>query len=219
MTVQEFLTDTLVLINVVDPGGSPSASETTHARLLANRILSSWSAAGVPVHTTSKDTVALTGATSYSRSGSNRPIKIRNASVVVGGKSKPVEIVTSDQWAAYPDRTGTGKFADILYCDYAYPAASVSLLPVPASGGSLELYCIKPLSELSLTLSDTLDLPPGYEQALQCALAVAVAPSYRGSAKLSDEILAGAKEAKEAIARLNAENLGIPVPAETPTAA
>ena len=213
-TVQEFITDTLVLINVIDPGSGPSASESNHALSAANRLLANWSAAGVPVYTMSRDLFVLTGAASYTIGPAGtiatpRPLKIRTASVIAGTVVKKLEIVTADQFGNWADRSRSGKFGRILYYDAAYPLGTIWLMPVPAAASSLELFSVKPLSSFA-SLAATFDMPPGYEQALQYALAVAIAPSYHGAAKVSDGVTAGALEAKETIARLNADVLGAP---------
>lgn len=222
-TVQDFITDTLVLINVVDAGGAPSASESNHALAALNRLIANWSAAGVPVYTVTRDVFTLTGAASVTIGTGGtinvvRPLKIRSAAIVSGTVERKMEIVTADQFHNWQDRSRAGRFARILYYDAAYPLGTIWMLPVPAVGGTLELFSIKPLASFA-SLSATFDMPPGYEQAIQYALAVAIAPSYHGAAQLSPGVTTGAAEAKDSIARLNADVLGAGMPAEAITTA
>jgi hypothetical protein len=175
-------------------------------------------AAGLPVYQLTRDAHTLTGASSYTiGSGATintaRPLKILSASVNVSGACESAEIVTAEQWGAIPDKSRSGLFAKAALYNAGYPTGTLYLTPTPASGGTLELYSLKALSTFSAT-SDTIDLPPGYEQALQAALAVAIAPSF-GRA-VPAEIAASASEAKESIAALNASVLGIAPPAEAP---
>jgi len=210
MTVQTFIDSTLKLITVLDPGGSASTSESNDAFAVLNQLLANWSAANVPVFRMSRDTVAMSGAASYVLA--SRPLKIQGAAVTLAdGTSKDCEIVTADQWSKIADKTRAGKFAKFLYCDGAYPSATVYLTPRAATGGTLELYSIKELTAFA-SLGATIDLPPGYEHALRYALAYALAPEY-GKA-ISPALEAGAAEAKGAIAKLNADVLGTPIPAE-----
>jgi hypothetical protein len=131
-------------------------------------------------------------------------------------KTLLTEIVTSEIWVQVKDRTATSKFAQQLYYDGAYPLGTVWLWPAPVTGSSLELYSLKPLAVFS-ALSATIDLPPGYEHALRCALASVLAPEY-GRA-LPPEVAAAAAEAKTSIGTLNAQVLGPPLPAAGPAAA
>jgi len=218
VTVQDFATNTLVLIGSHDPGETPSSSDSTYVMNALNRLLASWSAMQFFVHKMTKDTFSLTGAASYTIGpaatiNTARPLKIRAAAVVVGNVSQTLEIKTAEQWAALQDKTRAGKFAKCLYHDGGYPTGTIFLTPTPAAGGSLELYSVKALSGYS-TLGDTFDLPPGYEQALQFAVGAAIAPSFGRT--LTPELAAGAQEAKQAIAKLNAEVLGMSIPAEAP---
>ena len=218
-TVQNLVDDTLIMIGAVDPGESPNPSESNHAFAQLNRILGSWSAAGVPVLKVTKDVFTLTGAASYTIGASgtiavSRPLKIKAANIVSGDMSQPVEPVTAEQFAAVSiDRSRAGRFAKVLLYDAAYPTANIHFWPTPANGGSFELYSLKPLA-LFTALTDVIDLSPGYELAMKYALAGVIAPGY-GRA-LSPDVVAGAQEAKESIARLNIENLGSAVPAEAP---
>jgi hypothetical protein len=214
-TASEFITDTLVLIGAHDPGETPATSDIDSAFRAFNRMIGSWSAAGLPVYKITRDTHSLTGAASYTiGSGATintaRPLKIISAAVNVSGANEPVEICDAAKWASISDKSRAGLFAKCLFYDAGYPTGTVYLTPTPATGGSLELYSVKALSTFSAT-SDSIDLPPGYEMALQAALAVTIAPSF--GRVVSQEIAATAAEAKQNIATLNASVLGIAPPA------
>ena len=206
-TVQNLIDSALRLIHVLDSGESPSTDMSNDAFVALNQLLASWSAAGVPIVQVSKDTIALSGAASYTIS--TRPIKLKSAHVTADGVSMPVQIVTSERWSAFKDRTRTGKFADELYYDGGYPTPALFLWPNPASG-SLEVYSLKPLTAFS-ALGDTINLPPGYEHALRFVLAGILAPEY--GATLTPETNAAIAEAKSALATLNAQVIGPPLPA------
>jgi hypothetical protein len=200
-TVQETINASLRLIGVLDSGETPSTSESNDAFSALNQIVGAWSGAGVPIWQTTKDTIPLTGAASYTLAA--RPIKLKSAHVTADGISQPAEIVTSERWSQFKDRSLISRWAQELYWDGGYPTGEVRLWPNPASG-SLEVYSLKPLTAFA-SLSSTIDLPPGYEHALKFALAQVLAPEY-GSA-LSPE---HANEAKAAIAAINAMVLGPP---------
>lgn len=216
-TIQNFVDDTLILVGIADPGGSPSSSERTHAESALNRLLGSWSAGGVFVPKVTRDAYVLTGAASVTMGPTGtiavaRPLKIKSAAIVVSNVAHALEIATAEQWAQIRDRSRAGKWADFLYADYAFPDMTIYLTPTPASGGSLEIHSLKAMA--SVALADTVAWPVGYERALQFALAADIAMSYGRS--LSAEIQAGAKMAMDNIAGLNASVLGMPMPAAAP---
>lgn len=206
-TVQEFVNSTLRLIRVLDSGETPTATESNDALVALNQIVGSWSAAGVPVYQEVHEMIPLTGSVNYPLGV--RPVRITSAQVHYSGISFPVAIVTSQQWALPKDRTATSKFAKELYYDGAYPVGNVSLWPAPGTGSTLELFSLKPLAQFA-SLADTIQLPPGYEQALRFALAGVLAPEY-GSA-MPPEYAAAAAEAKASVGAMNAAVLGAATP-------
>jgi hypothetical protein len=213
-TVQEFINSTLRLIRVLDSGETPTATESDNALTALNQMIGSWSAAGVPIYQESKDTIALTGASVYPLP--SRPIRLTAAQVSYSGISFPVAIVPSQQWILPKDRTATSKFAKELYYDGTFPNGNVYLWPIVTSGSTLELFSLKPLAQFA-SLGDTINLPPGYEQALRFGLAGVLAPEY-GSA-LPAEYQQNASQAMSSIASMNSAVLGQGPPATAVPAA
>lgn len=216
-TVQSFLDSVLRLIQVLDAGESASATESNHALEALNQLLSSWSAAGLPVYQLTAETpIPLTGAASYTLS--SRPAQIRSVQCINAGVTQDVQPMTAEQWAGLRDTTLTGKFATAYLYDSGFPTATIKLWPIPVTGGTLQLYTLQPLSPFA-GLGAAINLPPGYEQALRFNLALALAPEY-GSV-VTPELAGQAQQSMQAIASLNAAVLGPPrnAPAAPPPAA
>jgi hypothetical protein len=208
MTFQEIINGALRSLGVIASGESPATEESADALTALNDMIASWSAIGLPIYFVSKDTVALTGAASYTLP--TRPTRIKSAAVLAtNGTNMSVPVVAAEDWAGVPDKTRTGIFAEALYCDFAYPTPSVYLTPKPTTG-TLELYCYHPLPSTN-ALTDTVTLPPGYQRALRFNLAVDLAGEYGRTA--SPELLSAAGESKAAITGLNALVLGEQTPA------
>jgi hypothetical protein len=212
MTAQELINQSLRLIGELRTGRSASTLEYADALAALNQLLAAWSAENVPVFQVVKDVHALTGVISYTMGPSAtintaRPTRIKSAAVVASSVSAPLELVTALQWTSLVDRSRAGKFAKSLYCDYGFPAVTVSLWPTPASGGSLELFSFKPLPSFA-AISDTVALPPGYEQALAYNLAVSLFPEYIG-ARMDATVPAIAASSKAALSALNDHVHGI----------
>jgi len=214
ITVQELINSALRLIRVLDSGETPTATESNDALNALNQMVSNWSAAGVPIYVESKDTIPLTGASSYTLP--SRPVRITAAHVSYSGISFPVSVVPSAQWTQPKDRTATSKFAKELYYDSGFPTATIYLWPIVQSGSSLELFSLKPLAQFA-SLGDTIALPAGYEHALRYGLAAVLAPEY-GSA-LPVEYQQQAANATAAIAAMNTATLAQgPPPSAVPAA-
>jgi len=199
-TVQEFVNSTLRLIRVLDSGESPTATESNDALVALNQLISSWSAAGVPIYQESSDDIVMTGVTTYTLP--SRPVKLTSAFTDWQGVRFPVDIVPSQVWSRAKDATMTSKFAKELYYNGGFPTATIQIWPNVFAGGSyIRLFSLKPLASFA-SLADVINLPPGYEQALRFGLAGVLAPEY-GSA-LPPEVVAGAAAAQSAITAMNA---------------
>jgi len=141
-----------------------------------------------------------------------RPTRIRAAvSLAANSAAQPVRIVSAEQFAQVEDRTAAGVFADVLACDYANPIATIYLNPAPVTGGTLELWSIKPLANFA-TVGDAIALPPGYLEYLKSNLAVILAPAFAG-AILTPATVALAQSTKAGLAKLYRQTLGDPLEA------
>lgn len=213
MTVGDLINKSLQLIGVIAAGETPATEESNDALDVLNNIVASWNAQQIPLFSVSLQTVTLTGAATYTLA--TRPRRIKTAQVVAtNGATQAPALVDSVGWASIPDKTRTGLFAESLYCDYAFPSATISLSPKPA-GGTLEIYAYTPLTAFT-GLTQTISLPDGYERALRYALAIDLAPEY---GRPVDQAVAGiANESRNAIVQLNAIVLGEAQPGAGATA-
>jgi hypothetical protein len=130
-----------------------------------------------------------------------RPVSIKNAvAITAQGLSLPMELVSSEDWAAIVEKTVSGTVPRKVYCDFAYPLANVYIWPVPSGSPQLSLYTWHQFDQFA-ALTDTFDLPPGYERAIRFNLAIEMAPEYGRPA--SAELAAKAQEALQSLRMLN----------------
>jgi hypothetical protein len=142
MTVQELVNYALQDIGVLDPGETPSATESNHAFALLNDLLSNWSAQAAPIYEITRDTITLTGAASYAVS--TRPVKIKSAAILQGANmTYPAEVLDAAGWAAIPDKLAIAPHPRYAYYEDGYPNGRLHLAPVPATGGTVVLYAQK----------------------------------------------------------------------------
>jgi len=202
MTVLDLITDVLGLIGELEPGETPNDSEKADALAALNQLLASWSTEQLNLYTQSEMEVAQTGVASYNLQ--TRPVLIRSASFVTAdGIQFPVQIQNEAQWRQILEPDQTGKVVQRIYCDYGYPTATVKAHPL-VYGGRLKLGVWTVLAPFN-AVTDTINLPPGYERALKYALALEIAADY--GRELPASVLALAQQAKDAIRTLNAQYL------------
>jgi hypothetical protein len=170
--------------------------------------------AAVQVIAISDDAYTVLGFTAgTTTSGSDfpgdRPIKIVAAvTVLANGSVFPVNIKTAAQWATIPDRTRTGLIVEDVFYDAGFPVGTLKVTPKP-TGGKLELTTYQPVAAFT-SMSDIVDLAPGYERALTALLAVELAPSWYK--EVGPTLTGLAAQAKTTIQRLQVEVLGMEPP-------
>ena len=202
-TVGDVVDGALRLIQVAAEDVTVTASETADAISALNMMLESWSLAPNNIYQVTREqfTLSTTNPVTMGSGGTlntTRPIRIVDAYFSATGTDVdfPIQIVGEDDYAAVRLKTLQTAYPQYLYCDYAYPLASLYFYPV-STGGTLTLWSEKPLPTYTAT-SDTITLPPGYVRAMKYNLAVEIAPEYQVSAgpdvqKIAVESLAAIK--------------------------
>jgi DNA-binding transcriptional LysR family regulator len=134
-----------------------------------------------------------------------RPARCDSIAVSSGAYRRQVDLVSAAEWATMLEPSGSPITVPIeLYVDYAYPAVTLNLWPVPATGGTLEVHSLQALTAFA-ALGDTVTMPPGYEAAVRYNLAVALLPEYPRS-EPDPSLLQQAQSYKAALVQLNAAN-------------
>jgi hypothetical protein len=160
-----------------------------------------------------RESFAVNGAASYTIGvggtfATERPVKIKGASILAGGsRAKDVAILSAEGWAQWEKRGVEGSFVRALFCDYGFPTATVYV--GPKGSGSLELFTLERLAAFSGLAQDISTLlPDGYERALRAGLAFELGPEY---GRQVDKDLV--EDAKMSIFGLNKNILGEATPA------
>jgi hypothetical protein len=185
-TVQQVINDALVTIGVLFPFQTPSSSMSNDALNRLNEMLYSWTLERTIVYSISANTYALTSGTNAYTIGSGgsldgtRPNSIVRANIVTPslGLRSPLKLATTEEWSMVIDQAATSTTPELLYDDYEYPLSNILLWPAPNSSSTmLELFTWQPLDQFA-ALSDTFDMPPGYQLAVTYNLAQILAPVY-----------------------------------------
>jgi len=158
----------------------PSSDEANDALEAFNDMLASFSNDSMVIPARVLESFTLTSATDYTiGSGGNfntvRPIKIVSAYVRDGNIDYSLEIASDENYATIPLKT-VGAIPAFLNYTNAYPLATIKLYPAPTGVYTLFLLSEKQLS--TFTLSQTVDLAPGWRRMLIHNLALELCAEY-----------------------------------------
>lgn len=213
--IQDILTDALIYVGAYAQGQTANSDDLSLAFRVINRKLDSLSAEKLSMVGLFRGAFPLTGQPSYTygpgmvwNTGS-RPIKIKSASVLASnGAEKSCRLPTADQWAAIPDKSRTGIYAEDLFYDNGYPTGRIYVTPMP-SGGTAVLWTFEAIPLLPAQ-TGPVDLAPGYTETVVTIAAQELCIAFQRP--LTQELAAAASQAKSVIAQLNAEIFSAPMP-------
>ena len=201
--VSDLIHSSMRLIGAIAAGELLETTELQDALVTLNQMLSSWNTEGASLVGRQRLLVPISGTNSYPLP--QRPVKIEAASASINGVDSAPEIVDSPGWEAIPvpEKQMQSIFIRKLYCDYLYPNATAYIWPTPRLSGTLELWIYAVMAQF-VNLTDTIDLPQGYEAGLRFNLAVCLAPEY--GRPIDQTVLANAQNFKASLVQLNAGN-------------
>lgn len=202
-TVTDLINSSFRLIGAIAAGEMLETNELNDAFVSLNQMISLWNTEGASLYGRQRILINVSG-TNGPYAVPQRPVRIESASVASGGIDSPLEIVDSTGWEATAEKAAQSVYVQKLYCDYAYPNASVYIAPIPRLGGTLEMWVYALITQF-ITVNDTINLAPGYEQALRYNFAVALLPEYPRS-QADPSLPAQAQAFKASLMQLNAQN-------------
>jgi hypothetical protein len=208
-TYQNLVDGALRICGALASGASPTSQENTDYLQVLNELLAGWSAKLGPVFSETIESLTWTGGQSSRTIGTSgnfntaRPQQVlaayyRDSSSI----DNPIRLITHQEYQALWDKS---EAQDIpLYVAYQPTNSSnqgtLFVWPVPASDWTFRLVSLKPLGAVS-ALSDTVTLPPGYEEAIRWNLAVVFGPE--NGAQLSPTVFEKAQDSLFNLIRLN----------------
>lgn len=190
MTVLDLITLALKQAGVVGIGQSVQAEDANDSLTLLNAMLGQWAVKRWLVYANREVSITSTGAETYTYGTGgdfNVPqtdhleasfIRLLNAS----GTQKPdfpLELITSyEDWARIRLKS-LSTWPQYVFYDSAYPLANVHFWPVPQSGlYELHLITKTPLTAFA-SLTDTINLPPQYQEPLLTNLGIRLRTAYQ----------------------------------------
>lgn len=214
-TAATIIARSLRLLGQIPSGGTPSTEEYADGLTAVNAMLDSWRNDRLMCYARRDESLTMVVAqSSYSIGPSGdlsttRPVRIDDAYVVYGTLSDAnIRILSDEEWDAIPDKTATSTWPNRINYRATMPTGTLYAYPVPNAASVLHLLTWTPLTVFT-AITDTVSLPPGWEEALASNLAINLAPEYETEPRPS--VIKLATDSKAGIKRIN----GKPIKAYT----
>lgn len=180
---RDLIKGTLTLGGILDPVENIDPDEITDLFSRLNRMISAWSNDGALIYADTQITHTLTVNDGDYTIGSGadinttRPMKIKTAFIRNSNHDYPVEIVDEYKFNRVHNKAVQSTYPEYLYYRTGFPTGTVNLWPKPSQANTLYMDVTVPLTAFS-TLSETISLPPGYEEAIEYNFLKRIAGSY-----------------------------------------
>jgi len=204
-TALDRITRALRLIRVLEAGESPSTNDAADALVAFNAMLDEWENDKLMIYAMRDESITMvngTGSYTVGPSGdlvSDRPVAIEYAYMTESGTDYDVDIISRNGWDDISDKTSTSNLVQVLQFEATMPDATIKVWPVPDTANVLHIRTRIPFSVAALT--DTVSLPPGYVNAIDFNLAIALASEFGVQAPA--EVVERARKSKGAVKRIN----------------
>ena len=189
VTAQECVDQALKLIGVLGDGTTITPQEYTDSLFILNSMLDRWNLSDVLVFTTNPHTFPLImGQQSYNLGPLGdfdmpRPAVISRMSIQypsTGGLFLEIPIDSEfdlEHWQAIVVKNIPSAFPLVCYNNTGYPFMNLNFWPIPSAPCNVILYT-QDLLPFIVALTDTLQLPTGYSDAIIYNLAVRLAQMF-----------------------------------------
>jgi hypothetical protein len=213
-TFNDLITLALKNAGIIGVGQTAGASDMTDAAQMLNAMLGQWQRRRYLVYHLVEQSATATGAQSYSLgpggdfSMSSRPAEINYAfarQVIDSNPNQidyPLAILPARETYANVAMKSLQAFPQWCWYDAAYPLGQIFVYPVITSQFTIYIGYAEILQTVS-SLSDTINLPPEYAQALLYNLAVMLAGAYQ--LQPNPVVVGLAKAALETMRTVNAQ--------------
>jgi hypothetical protein len=201
-TAQELIKASLRAINAIATGETPTAAEMADGLEALKIMLRSWSSSNILIYSISQDTLAMTGASSYTiGSGGDAdttwPVEIKGAVV---DTDYNLRMIGEARYRAL-SMSNLGSTAGYLWYNPVYPLGV--LYPYPTGGSSMVIDSLKALTDPASLTTDVV-FHPSYDAAIKWNLALQLAPEY--GKQPSPLIFKFAEDSKRVIETKNTAN-------------
>ena len=209
--VSTLILNALIMTGEKAIGDSLDTNEQRYYQSRLNSMMDSWSNERMAIPFLSQTSFALTTGTGSYTIGvgatfnMTRPTKIVDPCFIrdTDNYDSPLQVINMEAYGRIVLKTADGSYPTFLAYDYGYSAtstATIYLWPEPSPALTLYINTLQTLSNFS-TMTQNLQLPPGYQRAIETNFAIESAPGF---IPISKELAKIAQESKAAIKTLNA---------------
>lgn len=204
-TVATLLARSARMLGVLASNTSMSSNEAADGLIAYNAMLGVWANDGLMAYARREESLTLVGSDASYTIGSGgdlnttRPVEI--ITVWMEGYP-PLLPLTDEEYAAIIDKTATSDVPTHYNYKASMSTGTLYLYPTPSAAATLKILTRVPLTAFSAT-SDTVTLPPGWEEAIATNGAIALSAEYQVAVPAAVAKLA--KESLKAIKRANAQ--------------
>jgi len=213
-TCLDLIKRSLRLLGVLSQGETPVANESDEALKALNSMVESWNNEKLMLYMLTNTMYTITSGTAsytygpagsgatWESTGVTRPLILDKCSAFIrqSGTDSNLEYYSNSRFNEICGKSDAG-YPSKWACDFNYPIATIRIFPVPnetdLTFGLTEQSALTKFN----TISDTLVLPNGYEQALTYGLALELSPEY--GVEPSALVLNTAQNSKFLIKRVN----------------
>lgn len=206
-TAANLIERSMRMLGQLASGSTPTTSEYADGLVAINGLLSTWNNEKLMCYALREESLTFTAAVSRTIGPTGnlvttRPVEIDSAWVVDSNTSIPMKILTDEEYADIPDKTATAPYPLRVNYKASMPDGTIYFYPVPSASGTMKLLTRTPLTAFAAT-SDTVTLPPGWEDALASNLAVVWSPEFETDPR--SMVVEMARSTKAAIKVMNAK--------------
>lgn len=194
------------MIHQLSRGASPATEESDAALVALNAMIDQWRTESLMCYARREEsltTSASDGSYTIGASGdlnTVRPMEIEAVYVIdSGGFSHELRELTDAEYVAVLDKTHEADLPTHYNYKASYPQGTLILYPVPS--GTLTVKVLVKVPFAAVALTDTVAVPPGWEDGLASNLAVRLGPEYETSAP--EDVQRMAVDTKAYIKRAN----------------
>jgi hypothetical protein len=211
-TVRDLLTAAYQEISVLAEGETLSAAAASDALNMLNRMIDQWKAENLQIYAVTRTTATLTASQASFTVGASgniniaRPVFIEKVNFIDTATDPDHEyqlpqLLTEAEWAGISQKALTSTYPQCAYYSPTYPTGTLYPWPIPTSSTlQWAVYHWAAVAAYS-DLSDSVALPPGYEELIVTQMATRLAAS-NGRA-VDPDLRHRASQAKQIVQRAN----------------
>lgn len=206
-TVQTLLNRAGRLLGVLASNTTMGTDESADALVALNAMLDAWRNEELMCYARQSESLTLSASTASYTIGpggtlnTTRPVAVEQCWIEASNITYQVKLIEDGEYNNIPDKASTAQFPNRANYRPTMSTGILYVYPVPNATATMKLFTRIVVAAFS-AVTDTVTLPPGWEDALASNLAVRLAPEYEGS-KVSDELRMMARESRAGIKRIN----------------